>query len=72
MPLSGGQYHWVSILAPARWAKFLSYITGISNPLDSMVLTDHIARMGDCHRLASWSSERSFPSCFNDSSPSYS
>ena len=28
MPLSGGQYHWVSILAPARWAKFLSYITG--------------------------------------------
>ncbi|KAH8808489.1 amino acid/polyamine transporter I [Xylogone sp. PMI_703] len=28
MPLSGGQYHWVSILAPPRWAKFLSYITG--------------------------------------------
>jgi hypothetical protein len=72
MPLSGGQYHWVSILAPARWAKFLSYITGISNPLDSMVLTDHIARMGDCHRLASWSSECRFPSCFNDSSLSHS
>lgn len=31
MPLSGGQYHWVSILAPARWAKFLSYITGLKN-----------------------------------------
>ncbi|TVY55613.1 Choline transport protein [Lachnellula suecica] len=28
MPLSGGQYHWVSILAPANCAKFLSYITG--------------------------------------------
>ncbi|KAH6707652.1 amino acid/polyamine transporter I [Leptodontidium sp. MPI-SDFR-AT-0119] len=28
MPLSGGQYHWVSILAPGRWAKFLSYTTG--------------------------------------------
>jgi len=28
MPLSGGQYHWVSILAPASSAKFLSYITG--------------------------------------------
>ncbi|KAM3074140.1 hypothetical protein ACMFMF_006162 [Clarireedia jacksonii] len=28
MPLSGGQYHWVSILAPKSHAKFLSYITG--------------------------------------------
>ncbi|CZT04966.1 related to GABA transport protein [Rhynchosporium agropyri] len=28
MPLSGGQYHWVSILAPGRWAKFMSYTTG--------------------------------------------
>jgi amino acid transporter len=28
MPLSGGQYHWVSLLAPAHSAKFLSYITG--------------------------------------------
>lgn len=28
MPLSGGQYHWVSILAPAHYARFLSYITG--------------------------------------------
>jgi hypothetical protein len=30
MPLSGGQYHWVSILAPSRCAKFLSYITGMN------------------------------------------
>ncbi|PMD31943.1 amino acid transporter-like protein [Hyaloscypha variabilis F] len=28
MPLAGGQYHWVSILAPPSTAKFLSYITG--------------------------------------------
>ncbi|KAK6594026.1 amino acid permease [Botrytis cinerea] len=28
MPLSGGQYHWVSILAPKSHAKFLSYMTG--------------------------------------------
>ncbi|KAE9362924.1 amino acid transporter [Stipitochalara longipes BDJ] len=28
MPLAGGQYHWVSILAPPSSAKFLSYITG--------------------------------------------
>ncbi|OAA54694.1 amino acid/polyamine transporter I [Cordyceps fumosorosea ARSEF 2679] len=27
-PTSGGQYHWVSMLAPRRCARFLSYITG--------------------------------------------
>ena len=27
-PTSGGQYHWVSMLAPARYQKFLGYITG--------------------------------------------
>jgi choline transport protein len=27
-PTSGGQYHWVSMLAPPSCAKFLSYITG--------------------------------------------
>ena len=27
-PTSGGQYHWVSMLAPSRCSKFLSYITG--------------------------------------------
>ena len=27
-PTSGGQYHWVSMLAPRSCAKFLSYITG--------------------------------------------
>lgn len=27
-PVSGGQYHWVSMLAPTRIHSFLSYITG--------------------------------------------
>lgn len=27
-PTSGGQYHWVSMMAPRSCAKFLSYITG--------------------------------------------
>lgn len=27
-PISSGQYHWVSMLAPYKWHKFLSYITG--------------------------------------------
>jgi choline transport protein len=27
-PTSGGQYHWVSMLAPVRYQKFLGYITG--------------------------------------------
>ncbi|KAI0893406.1 putative GABA permease [Annulohypoxylon nitens] len=27
-PTSGGQYHWVAMLAPNRWRRFLSYMTG--------------------------------------------
>ncbi|MCJ1354574.1 MAG: hypothetical protein MMC33_004563 [Icmadophila ericetorum] len=27
-PTSGGQYHWVSMMAPPKYQKFLSYITG--------------------------------------------
>lgn len=27
-PTSGGQYHWVSMLAPSKYQKFLGYITG--------------------------------------------
>ncbi|KAL1583342.1 hypothetical protein WHR41_08002 [Cladosporium halotolerans] len=27
-PTAGGQYHWVSELAPPKWQKFLSYVTG--------------------------------------------
>ena len=29
-PTSGGQYHWVSMLAPSRYSVFLSWITGWS------------------------------------------
>lgn len=28
MPNSGGQYYWVSVLAPARHRRFFSYLTG--------------------------------------------
>jgi len=28
IPLAGGQYNWVAILAPPKWSKFLSYMTG--------------------------------------------
>ena len=27
-PTAGGQYHWVSMLAPENYQKFISYITG--------------------------------------------
>ncbi|MCJ1313396.1 hypothetical protein MMC25_007074 [Agyrium rufum] len=28
IPLSGGQYNWVAVLAPPAWSNFLSYLTG--------------------------------------------
>ena len=31
IPTAGGQYHWVSILAPRQSKKFLSYVTGRNN-----------------------------------------
>jgi amino acid transporter len=27
-PTSGGQYHWVALLAPPKWSRFLSWLTG--------------------------------------------
>ncbi|ORY16633.1 amino acid/polyamine transporter I [Clohesyomyces aquaticus] len=27
-PTSGGQYHWAALLAPPKWSKFLSWLTG--------------------------------------------
>jgi len=32
-PISGGQYHWVALLAPRRSAKFLSWLTGWTSAL---------------------------------------
>lgn len=29
IPTAGGQYHWVSVLAPPRFKRFLSYVTGM-------------------------------------------
>ena len=28
IPLAGGQYNWVSVLAPDAYSKYLSYLTG--------------------------------------------
>lgn len=30
-PMAAGQYHWVAMLAPPRYSKYLSYITGWMN-----------------------------------------
>ncbi|KAI0802645.1 amino acid transporter [Xylaria sp. FL0064] len=27
-PTSGGQYHWVAMMAPSSWSSFLAYVTG--------------------------------------------
>ncbi|KAI0521992.1 hypothetical protein F5B22DRAFT_512869 [Xylaria bambusicola] len=27
-PTSGGQYHWVALMAPHPWSSFLAYVTG--------------------------------------------
>lgn len=36
MPTAGGQYHWVSVLAPRSTKRFLSYTTGKSEALYSL------------------------------------
>lgn len=33
IPTAGGQYHWVSLLAPRSSKRFFSYITGMSSSL---------------------------------------
>ena len=45
IPTSGGQYHWVSIFAPAKGRIFLSYVCG------KVFLTSLFARTND-NRLA--------------------
>ncbi|EPE32956.1 GABA permease, putative [Glarea lozoyensis ATCC 20868] len=40
-PTSGGQYHWVSMLAPPSCAKFLSYITGWLTGLIALTVPDY-------------------------------
>jgi amino acid transporter len=35
IPTAGGQYHWVSLLAPRSCKRFFSYITGERRPVPS-------------------------------------
>lgn len=35
VPTAGGQYHWVSLLAPRSSKKFFSYVTGMLHALVS-------------------------------------
>lgn len=44
-PTAGGQYHWVSILAPQSCQKLLSYITGMS-PTQPIRLKAYTIRLG--------------------------
>jgi hypothetical protein len=72
IPTAGGQYHWVSLLAPASSRKFLSYITGQSG-WDGICLYRSIAdeadggrvdnghRMGCRHNGYSFLRELSYP-----------
>jgi hypothetical protein len=38
-PTSGGQYYWVAVLAPRRYRRYLSYITGKLYPSHLLSLT---------------------------------
>ncbi|KAJ5706745.1 hypothetical protein N7488_006546 [Penicillium malachiteum] len=45
-PTSGGQYHWVSEFAPARYQKFLSYTTGLSEQITMVVYFTNVSNLG--------------------------
>jgi hypothetical protein len=38
VPTAGGQYHWVSLLAPRANKRLFSYITGMKTKIDSRML----------------------------------
>ncbi|EUC27995.1 hypothetical protein COCCADRAFT_9547 [Bipolaris zeicola 26-R-13] len=42
-PTAGGQYHWVSILAPERWSRGLSYYCGATNVFSWIAICAGIA-----------------------------
>jgi hypothetical protein len=50
-PISGGQYHWVALLAPPRYAKFLSWLTGGCFG-QGLIISLTINRLGLHHRMA--------------------
>lgn len=39
-PTSGGQYHWCAMLAPPKYMKILSYLTGTSQPAVSAIIAN--------------------------------
>ena len=58
-PTSGGQYHWVSMLAPEKYKVFLSWITGMTYTFSffpfltsiSGLDSDHTFRLGRNYRM---------------------
>ncbi|KAJ4984182.1 choline transport [Stagonosporopsis vannaccii] len=42
-PTAGGQYHWVSILAPQKWSRALSYLCGATNVFSWIAICAGIA-----------------------------
>lgn len=45
-PISGGQYHWVALLAPRRSAKYLSWLTGWTSALGWQAATSTGSYLG--------------------------
>lgn len=73
-PTSGGQYHWVAMLAPPSCRNFLSYITGTRRIASYTIVrwpnSPHI-RMAHCRRLASSRRIRGIPLRNSDPSINY-
>ena len=59
IPTAGGQYHWISILAPEPCKRFLSYITG-KFQASAHLKFSYMARLDYCHRLGSWNDRNRF------------
>ena len=61
IPTAGGQYHWVSLLAPPSNKKFFSYITGMRKlkryNVETRLLTE-IYRLAYRHWLDRWTYSR--------------
>jgi hypothetical protein len=57
-PTSGGQQHWVAMLAPPAWRHVLSYITGEPFPAKSEPANDDEAGLQYVDGNRSWHPER--------------
>lgn len=70
VPTASGQYHWVSILAPASSKKFLSYITGaLRLPPSFKSSKANVFRLVDCDGLDCWPYRHRFLRQYPNSSP---